>query len=731
MRKRNIVLMMGVAAGALQTSGLALAQQQEGELQGQLEEIMVTAQKREENLQKVPITITALSEGMMDRMGVNDLESLAKAVPGFGYTFALSNPQFTLRGITNFSNGPWAESAVNLYIDGVYSANNAASGFVFNNIERVEVLKGPQGTLFGRNALGGVVSITTKTPKHATAFDAEVGYGNYDTTTARFYGTTGITENLAADIAVYAEDQDKGWGKNLFNGTTLHDGSQYAARTRWLWTPGDNTSVTLTGDFDRNQSPSMGSSAIRGVYDFVPVGPPHVGSFWDSYLPQNGDIEVTKYGTSLKVEHDFSAAQLVSITGWFKADVDKNTMQPATPPFNPAAPTVGQVSGMALDATQANTSETYTQEFQVKSPESSAIKWIGGVFVLRDVIDNYAVRFPNNAALTYTQNQQKTTSYAGFGQATAPIFDRARFTLGARYTVDKRSVTGDNFTLAGVVVPGLGASDNPEPEKEWKEPTYTAVFDYQFTDATLGYTSFSHGFQSANYNISSRTSTPPIDPQTLDAFEIGLKTSLLDNTLRVNAALYYSEIDDLLVSQNIGNTRTTTNAAGGRYEGIDLDLTYLPIDNLTLTAAFAYVDPKYTDYRNADLYTINGAGTGWTTFEGDATGNQIANTEKFSTSVGASYVMPTTVGDISFNTLVNYHSGVHFDSQSLLVQPEYTLVDASISWLAPSRTWDVKLWGKNLGNEEYVSYLFANTPVMYMNPAPPRTYGIQFGYHFN
>lgn len=148
MRKRNIVLMMGVAAGALQASGLALAQQQEGELQGQLEEIMVTAQKREENLQKVPITITALSEGMMDRMGVNDLESLAKAVPGFGYTFALSNPQFTLRGITNFSNGPWAESAVNLYIDGVYSANNAASGFIFNNIERIEVLKGPQGTLF-------------------------------------------------------------------------------------------------------------------------------------------------------------------------------------------------------------------------------------------------------------------------------------------------------------------------------------------------------------------------------------------------------------------------------------------------------------------------------------------------------------------------------------------------------------------------------------------------------
>lgn len=727
MRNRKFMLTAGIAVAALQTTTAVMAQ----DARAGLEEIIVTAQKRSENLQKVPITITALNENMMERMGVVDLETLAKAVPGFGYTFALSNPQFTLRGITNFSNGPWAESAVNLYIDGVYSANNAASGFIFNNIERVEVLKGPQGTLFGRNALGGVVSITTKTPQQTPSIDADAGYGNFETTTARLYATGGITDSLAADIALYAEDQGEGWGKNLYNGTDLHDGFQYAARSKWVLTPGDDTTFTLTGDYDRNKSPSMGSAAIRGVYDFVSVGPPHVGGFWDSYLPNNGKLDVTKYGSSLKIEHDFAAAQVVSITGWFRADVDKNTMQPATPPFDPAAPLVGQVAGMAIDASQENSSKTITQELQFKSLESSAIKWIGGVFFLDDVIDNFAVRAPNNAARTNTINQQKTTSYAGFGQATFPIFASTQLTLGARYTVDKRSVTGNNFTLAGTIVPGAGAADNPEPEKTWKEPTYTVVLDHQINHELMVYGSFSHGFQSANYNISSRTNTPPIDPQTLNAFELGAKAGLLDNTLRVNASIYYSKIYDLLVSQNIANSRTTTNAAEGKYQGVDLDLTYLPIDNLTLTAAFAYVDPKYTDYDNADLYTLNAAGNAWTTFEGDATGNQIANTEKFSTSVGASYVVPAAIGDIAFNTLVNYHSGVHFDSQSLLVQPSYTLVDASVTWTPPSTRWNVKLWGKNLGNEEYVSYLFANTPVMYMNPAPPRTYGIQFGFHWD
>lgn len=726
MRNRKFVLTAGIAAAAWQATTVVMAQGTG------LEEIIVTAQKREENLQKVPIAITALNANMMENMGVVDLETLAKAVPGFGYTFALSNPQFTLRGITNFSNGPWAESAVNLYIDGVYSANNAASGFIFNNIERVEVLKGPQGTLFGRNALGGVVSITTKTPSQTPSIDVDLGYGNFETVTSRLYATTGITDSLAADIALYAEEQGEGWGRNLYNNTDLHDGFQYAARSKWVLTPGDDTTLTLSGDYDRNKSPSMGSAAIRGVYDFVTIGPPHVGGFWDSYLPDNGNIDVTKYGTSLKVEHDFAAAQIVSITGWFRADVEKNTMQPANPPYDPANPLQNQVAGLAINANQENSSETITQELQLKSPGSSAIKWIGGVFFLDDVIDNLSVRESNTSARQTTINQQKTTSYAGFGQATFPIFERTQFTLGARYTVDKRSVSGNTYTLAGTIVPGAGAADNPEPEKTWKEPTYTAVLDYQINDRVMTYASFSHGFQSANYNISSRTNTPPVDPQTLNAFEIGVKAGLLDNTLRVNAAVYYSKIYDLLVSQNIGNTRTTSNAAEGKYEGVDLDLTYQPIDHLTLTAAFAFVNPKYTDYKNADLYRVNPNGNGsWTTFQGDATGNQIANTEKFSTSIGAGYLVPTGIGDISLNALVNYHSGVHFDSQNLLVQPSYTLVDASATWIAPSTRWEVKLWGKNLGNEEYVSYLFANTPVMYMNPAPPRTYGIQFGYHWH
>jgi iron complex outermembrane receptor protein len=735
-QKYKFELVAGVATAALQFGSQFVAQtafaQSADDAPG-LEEMVVTAQKREQNLQDVPIAIAAVSADLMEKMQITDLSTLVQAVPALQYSFAFSNPQFTLRGITNYSNGPWVESGVNIYIDGVYSANNQASVFSFNNVERVEVLKGPQGTLFGRNALGGVVSVTTKQPSHAPALEVEVGYGNFDTVSGKLYGATGIGENVAADIAVYAQKQSDGWGTNLYDNGKLHYGEEWAVRSKWVFTPGDATTITLVGDYEHTEPPVLGIATINGVYDFVNIGPVHMGGFWDSYLPDIGLLDVTKYGGALTIDHEFGWAELVSISGLSYSEVKKNATRPAAYPYNPQNPAQGQaLSGFTLNALQLVDTKTITQEVQLKSLPSSTIKWIAGVFVLRDDIENLAYRAPITGALVYTDATQKTESYAGFGQVTVPLLsDATRLTLGFRYTTDRREIDGNTYTAAGVVIPASSVITNPEPKKTWKEPTYTAVIDRDLNDRIMAYASYSRGFQSGSYNISSSVNEGPVDPQTLDAFEIGLKTTLADNRLRLNTSAFYYKMHDLLVSQNIENVRITSNAAAAKYTGVDIDVTYLPIDDLTLTLGASYTEPEYSDYQDATYYRPNPNGNGtFVAFVGDATGNQIAYSEKFSASFSASYELSTFIGDLSLNAIANYHDGAHYDAQGLLVQPGYTVVNASLKWTRPGSSWDVRLWSNNLLNEEYASTLFANTPVMYMNPSPPRTYGIEFGYRY-
>jgi iron complex outermembrane receptor protein len=305
-----------------------------------------------------------------------------------------------------------------------------------------------------------------------------------------------------------------------------------------------------------------------------------------------------------------------------------------------------------------------------------------------------------------------------------------RLTVGLRYTSDHKDVDGYGYNADGSIRPGDSVTANPEPSKTWEEPTYTLIVDHDFNDHAMGYASYSHGYQSGSYNISSSVSDGPVDPQIIDAYEIGLKSSTADNRLRVNTSVFYYEIRDLLVSQNIDNTRITANAAEAEYKGVDLDVVYAPIDNLTLTLGAAYTDPKYSDYQDATFYQPNPNGNGtFIATVGDATGNQIAYSEKLSGTISASYVLPTSVGEFSFNGSLNHHDGAHYDAQGLLVQPDYQVVNASLRWVAADSPWHVELWSNNLTNEKYATF-FANTPVMYMNPSPPRTYGVSIGYHW-
>ncbi|MBL8270127.1 TonB-dependent receptor plug domain-containing protein, partial [Steroidobacter sp.] len=348
-----------------------------------LDEVVVSAQKRRENVQRVPITVAAFDEKSIEALQIDDARDLSHAVPGLTFISISGAFGAQLRGfaVGNPGGGPWQEPSVSTYVDGVYYVNSISSNLMLDNIAQIEVSKGPQGTLFGRNAVAGVIAITTEDPEYTPAAKINFGYGNFDTWSASLYGTAGITDNLAASISIATEQQGEGWGKNLYDGSPSYISEEsYSARSKLKWTPGDNTTATLIADWSFGQNPGV-FAITRGVYSFINTGPSHVGGYYDSYGPP-GLRESWSSGVSLKVQHDLSWAEFVSITAYREDKANTNVPYAFSPPYLAATPAVGQIAGLKPGTGGSIYSSATTQEFQLLSPSSSNIKWIGGLFAL-------------------------------------------------------------------------------------------------------------------------------------------------------------------------------------------------------------------------------------------------------------------------------------------------------------------------------------------------------------
>src|SRR5882762_1485639 len=253
MRRRLWCTALAWAAAGSTAVGVngALAQNTPDTSSAGLQEVVVSAQRREESAQDVPISITALSGAQLVAAGIDSLLEIAQVTPGLQFQAIGATSVPYLRGVGAGVSSSGAEATVAIVVDGVYVAAQPASLMSLANVESVEIDKGPQGTLFGRNATGGVIQVRTRRPTHESQLDFTMGYGNFATADATLYGTTGITSTLAADLALSYHDQNKGYGTNLFNGSDVYDGYDYVARTKWLWTPSDSTEVTFIGDWEK------------------------------------------------------------------------------------------------------------------------------------------------------------------------------------------------------------------------------------------------------------------------------------------------------------------------------------------------------------------------------------------------------------------------------------------------------------------------------------------------
>jgi iron complex outermembrane recepter protein len=699
----------------------------------QIEEIVVTAQKREQNLQKVPISVTAVSGEMLEAQGITDVSSFAQATSGLqlGQGTAGVVVPF-LRGVGTSATNLGAESSVAVYADGVYFSRLPSGFFSLSDVDRVEVLKGPQGTLFGRNSSAGVIQIITKDPSQTPMVKGSVSYGDYNTVESSLYATTGINDKSAADVAVSYRHQGDGYGRDVTTGNRANYNDDLTVRTKLLIEPWDAARITIGGYFAHSTVGLQGNTypgTIQG-YSSAPFAALPALGFYDQRNDSDSLARSSSWGTYIKLQQDFGFAQFNSISAY----THENEFLQADGDYTERPDFLVLVDG--------HVNQT-TQEFQLLAPKDSALNWIAGFFYYNalTVFDNDKLLTPSGALASSfgpgltAGAEQRARSTAGYLQATYEVLPKLNLTGGLRYTHDVVEANGYvalNFPTP-VIIYQPGAATSPT-----SKTTYKAALDYQVTDAVLAYLSVSQGYKSNSFNL--QTYDPVANrPEVLNAYELGMKSDLLNRRLRVNSSIFLYNINSPQVQLYENSTNVTSNAGGARVKGAEIEVQAVVTNGLNARFSATYLDSKYTSYGTIGPggAIIGGAPSGPQNFNPpygalpltsvDATGNYTPQAPRFSMSTGLDYAMRTIVGGFAFNVDYYYNSGFYWEPDNFLHQTSYGLLDARVKYL-PTDRFAVAVWGKNLIDEHYASQALTQAgPAGYPYiAAPPLTFGVSF-----
>jgi len=679
--------------------------------QNVVEEIVVTAQRRRERLQDVPIVVNAVKGDQLAKEGVTTTQDLSTAIAGVDVGRITNTTQLFIRGVgfPGFATGE--DAAVAMYVDGVYQATGAGTYFSMNNIDRVEVLKGPQGTLFGRNAEGGAIQIITKDPSPDFYAKGEVGYGNYATVHGSLYATTGISDTVSADIALYWSDRADGWGKYVNYGHDAYTASEYAARTKVLWTPSDETAVKLALDTNQTRGQDgIGWVALPGTK--LLDGRGTVGFYSPRGNPENE--KTTQWGATLTLKQDLGFADLNSITAYRSVRSYYDLDQDNTPID-------------LLFAADYGTQNTFSQETQLVSKSDSKLQWIFGFYYLHDrpFVDPLVIQGEFIAPLQQLNeySSQSTESYATFGQATYPVFEDTNATIGLRYTIDNRSIGGSQ-SANGIGL--LVSSPEDANTVNFEKLTWRFAIDHHISKDVMVYASYNRGFKAGNYNPPFFKDNP-VRPEVLDAYEAGVKTELFDRKLRFNLAGFYYDWTDMQVAINIPGAAIMANAAAARLYGLDADFSAVVTDNLELRGSLNYTNSKFNSFPDGAGYVLLPSG-GAANVTRDLAGNELPHAPPLTFNITANYVVPFRDGNLDLTATYAYNSGFYWYADNQTKQPSYNTINASLGWQAPDDRWGVKFWVQNLLGEEYYAYVSESPFGFAGSPAAPRTFGFTLNY---
>ena len=703
-----------------------------------IEEVMVTAEKRSQSIQDIPASISAFDERAVRDAGIVDVSLVAPRVPGFyAGGFGTSRPQLYIRGIGTRQFDPGSESSVGVFVDEAYLGRTGGVLGTLKDVQRIEVLKGPQGTLYGRNVIGGVVNVVTKGPSDEFEAEAEIGAGNYSSKNL-FGAVSGpLIEDKLSGRAAFWHSYREGYMTNLTTGEHPQGLDNTGGRLRLLFTPIDNLRMDLIADFARDtgdsfQGESIGSTANP---DGILLGgggtPKKSGNKFKQFYTTDTDYSRDVDALNAKVEYDFESGTLISVSTYremsYSDDRDFD---------NTSLDVMRQIS--------VEDSEQITQEVRfVSTPDGSLsfngkVDWIAGIYYFSDESSHfdtfkygpdsavYAPTADGSYPTDVTGGSFDTTSNAYFGQATILLTDQLDLTLGLRYTKDTKSaILSGTTTDARPLVSADFVVVNPEQEFTSTDPK--AVLNYRVNDELSFYTSYSQGFKSGGYQYTSLTASQAgivFEPEQLVAYEIGFKSQWLDNSLTFNGAVYQFDYTDIQVSRVVqlsdGSTPSLIDNAGeSEIRGLEMDLLYRPTVALTLNFAYAYTDAKYLDYVASNAV--------------DYSDTRMVRAPENSFNIGAEYIIPLKDemelilrGDYSYNSEF-FHEPGEADAKYGTTAP-YTKEDAY--GLANVRAtvnfdsnWRASVWANNVLNEEYRSTILALPGQVINIYGLPRTFG--------
>lgn len=694
-----------------------------------LQEVVVTAQRRSQLAINVPMTITALSGGDLLRAGVTDTTELGQVTPGLWFTENAGYTTITIRGIGSVQNTNATSNDVAVYLDGSYMSSKTGGIFDLPDISSIQVLKGPQGTLWGRNATAGAVLINTLNPSFTASGNATISYGTLDDQVAKVFLTGPLVDGLlAGSIAGYYEDR-KGYVTNIVTDQSDAGGLKSTLmRAKLLLTPAPGVSFLLSSFYsDRTDK----DTPLEGFPPGLTFGPSELLTDPNAITASAPLTVATRFSNlywenrtvneSLKATFDTSLGTLTSIAAY------TNIRAPSFVDLSYTS------SPLGVYGTLQQPDRSYQEELSFASTSFGPVEFLAGTDYYHDSAGInpllvYFGAYPSTTPILTSNNVLVDEALDGYLEANIKIGDRLTIIGGVRYTHEKAEEFGSDV-----------AGDFPRVHaNSWNPVTPRASVTYEVARKTNIYFTYSKGFKSGTYDSNNYTA-PPVNPETVDGFEVGIKSNV-SPSISVDASAFYSTYRNIQVSAITKvaiaggvNLNELLNAATARIYGLDLDLAYRPITDLSLELRLEPLHAAYTSFPNAvvNLPTplaecppaAAPVGCGTYSATENASGNWLENAPRTSGSLSADYVTHQRFGDVELNANLFATSKFYWDVANLETQPAYYVLNARISWIPHDSQTTLTIWGKNLTDEYYA--LGSNVTVGGIVWAPGRTVGIE------
>ncbi|MCJ2180854.1 TonB-dependent receptor [Novosphingobium album (ex Hu et al. 2023)] len=748
----RVVFLGGASAMALMAMPEgAAAQATEAAADNTSNAIVVTAQRRQELSRDVPITVTSASAGQLEAANVQSLVSLPKLAPGVRIDQQGSYTQPTIRGIGTTLVQTGVGSSVGTYVDGFYLPNALALDFDFVNVTGIQVLKGPQGTLFGRNTTGGAILVSTADPGTETGGSVEASYARFNARKIKGYVTAGITPDIAFSIEGQYSAGDGFQHANLYDGS-LATGGGYApgvsirhpgAYEKWSVRAGvkawlsDSATLMLRYMHEDRDDP-------RGVLDGTYAKDGQIYSAGDAlpgtvFALGRRDF-VANARTSFRLRAD-----TVQLTGEFdlgSADLKSYSQYREEQIAQFLEGDYSSASVLALSLPERD--KIMSQELVLNSKPGGRLQYSGGIFLFRQKVAAkvdlaapfaalYGLAPDANTFFDYSATGAKISTYAAFADLTYEVFDRFFVTGGLRLSRDE---VKDPYYQT---YPGVAGLFTYQSNRKDDKLTPRIVLRYKPTQETSIYASFTKGYKSAIPDYRSTSGSEYLEPEEVTAWEAGFKYGTGHFSAEL-AGFYYDYKNLQNGYYRVGET-ILSNAAKSRIKGLEASMRYDFGNGFEVSAAGTYLDAKYRNFPSAGYFAPviyrDTDGDGVNDFEGfntsstvAADGNRVQHAPKFSGNVSARYASELAGGRLVTSASLFHTSKIYFDAANQFSQGTYDILSARVEWTDPSDHWTVAAFGDNLFDETYYTQIQVGTAAAGVIYGEPATYGISLRYRF-